>query len=164
VEKRPTALTFTGRTLVPGVGQGRTFVYRDDVNRLDEFYDIQAPDVNAELKRFEQAVIHISGDLSHLAGEVRKEMHASFSDVFHAHIAMVEDTSLKAEVTKEIRETLVSAGSAVGTVFRRWENRFRSLEAEVARQKADDMHDLARRLLFSLAGVRAHELEDLPPG
>jgi phosphoenolpyruvate-protein phosphotransferase len=162
--KRPTDLTFSGRTLVSGLGQGRTFVYRDDLKRLDEFYDIQALEVKDELKRFEQAVSQISGDLSDLAGEVGKEMDTSFSDVFHAHIAMVEDISLKTEVMQEIRETLVSAGSAVRTVFRRWENRFRSMEAEVAGQKADDMHDLARRLLFSLAGVRAHVLEDLPPG
>lgn len=164
MDERPTALTFTGRTLVPGLGRGETFVYRDDLKRLDEFYDIQAREVEDELKRFEQAVAGISGDLSHLAGQVRKEMDASFSDVFHAHIAMVEDASLKAEVVKEIGDQLVSAGSAVRTVFRRWEHRFRSMDAEVARQKADDMHDLARRLLFSLAGVRAHVLEDLPHG
>ena len=164
MEKRPTALTFTGRTLVPGLGRGRTFVYRDDVNRLDEFYNIGTPQIEDELNRFEQAAAQISGDLSDLAGQVRLEMDASFSDVFHAHVAMIEDTSLKAEVAKEIRETLVSAGSAVRAVFRRWENRFRSMEAEVARQKADDMHDLARRILFSLAGVRAHVLEDLPHG
>lgn len=164
METRPTALTLTGRTLVTGLGRGRTFVYRDDLKRLDECYEIQALEVEDELKRFEQAVTHISGDLSNLAGQVGKEMDASFSDVFRAHIAMVEDTSLKTEVMWEIRETLVSAGTAVRKVFRRWENRFRSLEAEVASQKADDMHDLARRLLFSLAGVRAHVLEDLSPG
>jgi len=164
MDKTPTSLTFTGRTLVPGIGRGETFVYREDLKRLDEFYDIASHEVEDELKRFEQAVAGISGDLSHLAGQVQKEMDASFSDVFHAHIAMVKDASLKAEVVKEISDELVSAGRAVRTVFRRWEHRFRSMEAEVARQKADDMHDLARRLLFSLAGVRAHVLEDLPHG
>jgi phosphoenolpyruvate-protein phosphotransferase len=164
MDNEPATLLLTGRTLVPGLGGGRTFVYRDDLTRLDEFYDIRAPEVEQELKRFEQAVSRISGDLSDLAGQVRKEMDASFSDIFHAHIAIIEDISLKTEVTQEIRKTLVSAGSAVRTVFRRWENRFRSMEAEVARQKADDMHDLARRLLCALAGVRAHVLEDLSPG
>jgi len=157
-------LILTGRTLVPGLGRGDTFVYRDDLNRLDEFYEIEALDVEDELKRFEQAVALISSDLSDLAGQVSKELDADFSDVFHAHIAMVEDTSLRAEVIKEIREALVSAGSAVRTVFRRWENRFRSMQAEVARQKADDIRDLARRLLFCLAGVRGHTLEALPAG
>ena len=164
MDKKLLALTLTGRTLVPGLGRGKIFVYRDDLNRLDEFYDIQAEAVEDELQRFEQAVASISGDLSDLASQVRKEIDASLSDVLHAHIAMVEDTSLKAEVLKEIGDELVSAGNAVRTVFRRWEQRFRSMEAEVARQKADDMRDLARRLLFSLAGVRAHALEDLPPG
>ena len=60
---------------------------------------------------------------------------------------MVQDPSLREEVEKEIKAELVSAGSAVRTVFRRWERRFRSMEAEVAKQKGDDMRDLARRLV-----------------
>jgi phosphoenolpyruvate-protein kinase (PTS system EI component) len=39
------------------------------------------------------------------------------------------------------------------------------MEAEIAREKADDIHDLAQRLVLALAGVGAHQLkESLPPG
>jgi phosphoenolpyruvate-protein phosphotransferase len=164
MSERRTAMTLSGKTLSPGLGRGRTFVYRDVLTRFDEFYDITDSQVEQELIRFEQATARISGDLSALAGRVKKEMDSDLSDVFEAHIAMVQDASLKAEVEKEISDELVSAGNAVRTVFRRWERRFRSMEAEVAKQKADDIRDLARRLVFSLAGVRAHALEDLPHG
>ena len=59
---------------------------------------------------------------------------------------------------KEIREQLVSAGLAVRTVFRRREKRFRNMEAEVARQKGDDLRNLSRRFISALAGVRGHAL------
>jgi phosphoenolpyruvate-protein phosphotransferase len=159
-----TALILTGKTLSPGLGKGKTFVYPDILTRLDEFYDIEDSLVEQELGRFEEAVESIAGELSILAGGVKIEMNSNLSDVFQAHILMVQDASLKAEVEKEIRDELVSAGTAVKTVFRRWERRFRSMEAEVARQKGDDIRDLARRLVSSLAGIRVHALENLPYG
>lgn len=164
MSERRTTMTITGKTLSPGLGKGRTFVYRDVLTRFDEFYEIEDSQVEQEVIRFKEAAASISGDLSALAGRVKKEMDSDLSDVFQAHFTMAQDASLNAEVEKEISDELVSAGTAVRTVFRRWERRFRSMEAEVARQKADDVRDLARRLVFALAGVRAHALEDLPHG
>jgi phosphoenolpyruvate-protein phosphotransferase len=157
-------MKLSGKTLSPGMGKSRTFVYRDVLARFDEFYEIEDSQVEQELIRFEKAAASISSDLRALADRVEKEVDSDLSDVFQAHFTMVQDASLKADVEKEIRDELVSAGTAVRTVFRRWERRFHSMEAEVARQKADDIRDLARRLVSALAGVRAHVLEDLPHG
>ena len=157
-------LTLDGTTLAPGLGAGKVFIYRDVLTRLDEFYDIEHVQVEEETQRFERAVARVSDDLSSLVGRVQTEMDSDLSGVFQAHVAIVQDASLKSEVHKEIREELVSAGTAVRTVFRRWERRFRSMEAQIAAQKGDDIRDLARRLVLALAGVRAHLLEDMPLG
>jgi len=156
--------TLSGKTLSPGLGEGKIFVYRDVMSRFDEFYDIDDTHIESEMASLNRALARISDDLSVLAGRVEDEIDSELAGVFHAHLAMVQDSSLKAEVVKEIKDELVSAGSAVRTVFRRWERRFRSMEAEVARQKGDDMRDLARRLVSALAGVHAHALENLPRG
>jgi phosphoenolpyruvate-protein phosphotransferase len=157
-------LILKGKTLSPGLGKGRIFVYRDILTRMDEFFDIEDAQVEEEAQRFIRAVDKVSDDLNTLAGRVRNEMDTELSDVFHAHAAIVQDTSLQTEVLNEIRKELVSAGTAVRTVFRRWERRFRSMEAGIAAQKADDIQDLARRLVSSLAGIRAHALEGIPVG
>jgi len=157
-------LTLSGSPLSPGLAEGKIFIYRDILTRLDEFYDIEEKQVEEELKRLDRAIKRILHDLKDLAGRVQEEIDPELSGIFHAHIAMVQDRRLREEMEKEIRDELVSAGSAVRTAFRRWERRFRSLETEIARQKGDDMHDLARRLVSSLAGIRAHALEELPSG
>ena len=157
-------MRFSGRTLSPGLGEGKTFVYRDVLSRLDEVYDIEESQVKEELSRFNLVVERITDELSDLVGSVKQEMDANLSAVFDAHIIILQDPSLKTEVENEVSNEMISAGSAVRTVFRRWERRFRSMEAEVARQKADDVHDLARQLISSLAGIRGHALEDLPIG
>lgn len=156
--------TLSGRTLSPGLGEGQIFVYRDIMNRLDEFYDIDDTQTEPELKRLDRALARISDDLGVLADRVDAEIDSELSGVFHAHLAMVQDASLRAEAEKEIKDELVSAGSAVKTVFRRWERRFQSMDGEVSRQKGDDMRDLARRLVSALAGVHAHALKNLPRG
>ncbi len=161
-EKDPIKLH--GKMLAPGMGKGEAFVYRDVLKRHDEFYDIDEDQVDKELARWAEALKHISGVLDDLAEQVEEEMDSSLSEIFRAHSIIVQDASLNDEVVKEIREELVSAGSAVRTVFRRWERRFQSMEAEVARQKGDDIRDLARRLVTSLSGVRGHTLESMPTG
>ena len=158
------SITLSGKTLSPGLGEGNLFIYRDVLTRFDEFYDIDDLQVDDELERLSRAIQRISGDLSLLAERVEKEIDSELSGVFRAHLAMVQDPSLKAEVEKEISGELVSAGSAVRTVFRRWERRFQSMDAEISRQKGDDMRDLARRLVSALAGVHAHALANIPHG
>jgi phosphoenolpyruvate-protein phosphotransferase len=156
--------TLTGKMLSPGLGEGQIFFYRDVMSRFDEFYDIDDTQTEPELRHLNRALARIEHDLSLLAVRVEKEIDSELSGVFHAHLAMVQDSSLKAEIEKEIKNELVSAGSAVRTVFRRWERRFRSMESEVAKHKSDDMRDLARRLVSALAGVHGHALENLPRG
>jgi phosphoenolpyruvate-protein phosphotransferase len=154
----------TGRSLSPGLAQGITFVHRDVAVLPSEHYDIEMSQVDGELDRLENAMTTITADLTALTSRVEKEMDAKLASIFEAHQMMLNDATLKEELRNEIRNELVSAGSAVRTVFRRWERRFRSMEAEIAREKGDDVTDLGRRLLSSLAGIGAHALEKLPLG
>jgi len=159
-----TSITFHGKTLAPGLGQGRVFLYRDDLTRFDEFYEIEEAAVEMERHRFSKAIKDVTADLRLLIAQVKKQMDANLAAIFEAHIVMLQDTELIAEVQREIQQQLVSAGSAVKVVFRRWERRFRAMEKEWARQKGDDMRDLMRRLLSSMSGTRGHALEGLPDG
>lgn len=164
MSNQSTSQILTGRTLSPGLGAGPVFVYRDVLSRFDEFYDIDEAQVEEEQDQLARALEKISDDLNSLANRVEEEIDSELSDVFRAHMAMVQDPGLREEVEKEIREELVSAGNAVRTVFRRWERRFQAMDADVSQQKGDDIRDLARRIVSTLAGVHAHALENIPEG
>jgi phosphoenolpyruvate-protein phosphotransferase len=56
----------------------------------------------------------------------------------------------------------INAEQVVRTVFRRLAGKFRKMDDEVLRERGDDIEDLSRRLLRSLAGIHAHSLENLP--
>lgn len=157
-------LLLSGRGLSPGLAEGITCIHRDVLALPDEYYDVDAHEVAGELERLERAMVSITADLKTLTFRVEKEMDAKLASIFEAHQLMLNDPTLKEELSREIKDEMVSAGSAVKAVFRRWERRFRSMEAQIAAQKGDDISDLERRLLTSLAGIRGHALEKLPQG
>lgn len=99
-----------------------------------------------------------------LATRVEQEMDENLAAVFESHQQMLNDSGLKMELMKEIRENLVSASSAVKTVFQRWERRFLKMKSRMAQQKGADMCDISNRLSNALAGIDVHPLERIPPG
>lgn len=156
--------SFHGKCLSPGFAEGEIFIHRDSYVSPDELYDIELTQVAVEQGRFELAIDKILQDLNTLATRVEKEMDSQVAEIFEAHQLMLQDPALTDDLQQHIAEELVSAGSAVRAVFKRWQRRFQALDSQIAGQKADDLHDLARRILNTLAGVHGHVLENMPAG
>jgi phosphoenolpyruvate-protein kinase (PTS system EI component) len=68
------------------------------------------------------------------------------------------------EFETEMRESLTSAAESVKSVFRKWEAKFAAIQDETLRQRADDILDLARRVLRQLEGADAFGLAAMPAG
>ena len=56
---------------------------------------------------------------------------------------IINDSSLREELRKEITANLINASSAVKIVMLRWEKRFLSMESQIAKDKGDDIHELS---------------------
>jgi phosphoenolpyruvate-protein phosphotransferase len=156
--------TFQGKVLAPGMGRGPAFVYRSRLDRHGEFFDIDTSEIGRELERLNQAAERIAIDLEMLAKQMEEANGSTFGDVFRAHIAIMQDVGLWAEVKEEVESRQISAGTAVERVFDRWERRFRAMEDDCLRDKADDLRDLARRFVRTLAGAEGHALARMPDG
>lgn len=139
-------------------------MHYDLLSSLDVPTSIESANIEQEFGNLDDATAIITDDLIALASRVEEEMDVRLSSVFEAHQLMLNDPTLKEEFRTEIRQNLVSAGSAVRAVFLRWENRFLLMESQVARHKGDDMRDLSNRLSNALSGIRVHPLEAIPEG
>ena len=162
--KKGLTVTLQGRPISPGLAQGIIHVHRSLLGPIDVPVAIEHGNVKEEFARLDTATARISEDLFVLATRVEKEIDSRLAGVFGAHRLMLNDTSLREELRKEIVENLVNASSAVKAVFLRWENRFLLMESQIARDKGDDMRDISRRLRHALAGVTIHPLEEIPVG
>lgn len=67
-------------------------------------------------------------------------------------------------IRENLEQELASAGRTVRRVLARFESYFERANEPVFRQRADDIADVARRLLRVLSGSPWHRLADLPPG
>ena len=160
--ERPQPLIIQGTSISPGLAQGVLHLQPGLLGPIDVPINSAQHNVEEEFYRLDQATAKISDDLLVLAGRVEKEIDSRLAEVFGAHRQILEDSSLKEELRKEIVDNLVSAGSAVKSVFLRWETRFLLMESTMAREKGDDLRDISLRLRNALAGITVHPLEDIP--
>jgi len=160
-EKEKT-LILQGTPISPGLAEGIIHVHHNILGPIDAPVDIERHNVEEEFSRLDVATAKISDDLVALAARVEREIDSRLASVFGAHQLIVDDASLRAELKKEILDNLVTASSAVKTVFLRWEKRFLLMESQIARDKGDDMRDISIRLSNALAGITVHPLDEIP--
>ncbi|SMF48436.1 phosphotransferase system, enzyme I, PtsI [Alteromonadaceae bacterium Bs31] len=155
-------LIVQGTTISPGFAHGVLHLQPGSLGPIDAPEHNSEHNVEEEFHRLDQATAKISDDLMLLAGRVEKEIDAHLAEVFGVHRQILEDSALREELRKEIVENLVTAGSAVKSVFLRWETRFLLMESAMAREKGDDLRDVSLRLRNALAGITVHPLEAIP--
>jgi phosphoenolpyruvate-protein phosphotransferase len=164
MSEKSLTVTLQGTPISPGLAQGLIHVHHGLLGPIDVPVDIEKNSVNEEFSRLDIATTRISDDLYALATQVEKEIDSKLAEVFGAHQLMLNDSSLREELRREIVDNLVNASTAVKTVFLRWEKRFLLMESQIARDKGDDMRDISIRLRNALAGITVNPLEEIPDG
>ncbi len=151
-----------GIPLSPGIVEGLVHTHRNILGPIDVPADIKRHDIEEEFYRLDEATTKVSDDLCALAVRVEEQVDARLASIFGIHKLIVEDTSLRNELKREIEDNLVTASSAVKTVFLRWEKRFLLMDSQISRDKGEDMKDVSIRLSNALAGITVHPLDEIP--
>ncbi|MBN1571047.1 MAG: hypothetical protein JXA73_24640, partial [Acidobacteria bacterium] len=155
-------LTLIGEGVSPGLAKGQVFVYIDVLKRDSEFYKIDDAQIAGEKARIEEAIADVRQSLTIDAKQIEGKLGKESADIFLAQEAMLLDRSIIEELKKTLEAERINAEHVIRMVFRLLASRFRELNDTVLRERGDDIDDLSRRLLLSLAGIQAHSLENLP--
>lgn len=105
---------------------------------------ISPQEADAEIRRFENAVQKALEELQLLA---KKDA------VFDAHCVLVRDASIYNGVSDRIRNQLMNAEAALSAVCESYVQMFEHMENEYMRERADDMRDIEKRLLYAMKGM-----------
>ena len=154
--------TLAGKGVSPGLAKGNAFVYVDMLQRDSELYEIPPAQIGEEQARIEAAIADVRQSLTIDAKHIEDKLDKSSADIFRAHEAILLDSSVVEDLKRTLEAEQFNAEQVVRTVFRRLAGKFRKMDNEVLRERGDDIEDLSRRLLRSLAGIHAHSLEELP--
>jgi len=115
------------------------------------------------MERIRWAFVQVERELEESARRVSEQIDPSLAEIFRAHQLMLESLLSSNEFERELRG-LTSAAEAVKRVFRKWEAKFAAIQDETLRERADDILDLARRVLRQLEGADAFGLATMPAG
>ena len=158
-----TELSFKGIRISPGLASGTVWVAGDILDYRTETYRIEPYQVDTEMERIRRAFVQVEVELEESAQRVSEQLDPSLAEIFRAHQLMLESLLASNEFERELRGASTSAGEAVKRVFRKWEEKFNVIDDETLRQRADDILDLARRVLRKLGGADGFGFAAVPP-
>jgi len=150
-----------GIPAAPGIACGPTFI-------LDKQEFIIAPraimekEIPIEIARFEEALIKTREEILEIQKKISSEMEGSHSQIFDAHLLVLEDRMLIEDVIKRIRSEKLSAEYVFSEVLKKYAKAFSKIEDEYIRERVTDINDIGRRVLKNLMDEdKLHELENL---
>ena len=141
---------------------GTAWVAGDILECSAQALRISSEQIEAEMERIRSAFLEVRTELEESARRISEQFDPKLAEIFHAHQMMLDSFLSSREFETELRNSLFTAAQVVKSVFRRWEQKFAALESETFRVRADDILDLARRVLRRLEGIDAYGLAAMP--
>src|SRR5213594_3958441 len=144
-------IRFRGAGVSPGLARGVIHVVRDDLDDVAR-YHIEPSQIGNEIARFEAALVQTRVQILEMQERIAEAIGAKDAGIFDAHLLVVEDRTLIDEVLR----TLTREKTNVEHVFQQVANRYSKTLSEIddpyLRERALDIHDVARRVIHNLMG------------
>lgn len=149
-----------GIAVSPGVAVGEAFVLDNEGFRIPRRF-VARDAVDSELDRLNRAFEETRTQTESHRDTVARELGPQYAAIFDAHLQMLGDARLRAELEESIRVRHYSPEYAVSRVLRRYARVFQSLESSFLAERSNDIVDIERRLLRVLLGKPREELSNL---
>jgi phosphoenolpyruvate-protein phosphotransferase (PTS system enzyme I) len=145
----------------PGVAIGRAL--RLDERGRHQFYyiDVSPAQVRREVGRLREAFEEARRDMQQIKVRLERELGYEHSFILDAHLLMLEDKRLLAELEQEIRARRINAEWAVRSVADRVMDAYKQVNDSYLRERTSDLEDVATRLLTVLSGHDKFDLSKL---
>lgn len=139
-----------GIAAAPGVGRGPVYLLQKG---LPLATCVKVVDPDAEIRRFEEALIATRHEITHLRDKVVGELGESEAAIFDAHLLVLEDVALVDEVIKQVRSTGFNIEFCFQEVSQHYIDIFEKMEDDFLRERASDIRDVTSRVMNQLVGI-----------
>ena len=153
--------TFHGIPVSPGVSIGRAYVLRSEDSFSVPKSTIEPQSIPTEIVRFEDTLTKTRSELFAIRKKIAQELGHEHSDIFSAHLLILEDRTLIEDVFSKIKEECVPAEYAFSIVIQRYFHAFAQINDEYLRERVADIKDVGRRILLNLRGEKQDSLVHL---
>ncbi len=140
---------FQGLPASPGIAIGPVLIYR---TQKVTFTDHKVDDPRAEWRLLQQAIQKAHTQLNALEERARKMAGEEEAAIFEAHRLFLDDEELLAKLRTMVLEERLNAKAAVHHAFEQYAEALLSLEEEYFQARAQDLRDVAQRVMKCLEG------------
>ncbi len=149
-----------GVPVSPGVVFGKAWVVGSEKSRIPERF-VRKNSVQAELKRFEAAILETRKGVEALATEATERIGEGAGSIFDAHVWILSDKVLLKDIRQRIERNRFTAEYAVSRAFRRYGQAFRSIKNKYLAERVHDVQDVEQRLLATLMDSGQSQLDKI---
>ena len=152
-----------GLPVSPGVAVGRAVIVR--FGGLPAFRRAVAPDeFDEEEKRLRRASRFAAQEFRRHSGEAAGDIGTELAAILEAHGLIASDETYLEAVLERVRRDRVNAEWALAEVTRELGKRFETADSDAMRERAADIHDVAREITRHLTGGADVLPQQLPRG
>lgn len=150
-----------GSGVSPGFVTGPVYVLHSDDAFSVPHHSIEQEHIAKEIARFEDALTKTRAVILGIRKKLSHQIGREHSDIFNAHLLILEDRTLIEDVIALIKEQKVNAEFAFSQVIRRYFQAFSEINDEYLRERIADIKDVGKRVLQNLYGEERGGLENL---
>ncbi len=114
-----------------------------------------------EMARFEDALTKTRAEILGIRKKVSNQIGSESSDIFNAHLLILEDRTLIEDVISMVKKERVQAEYAFSKVIQRYFEVFSQINDEYLKERVADIRDVGRRLLANLCGHEKFQMDRL---
>jgi phosphotransferase system enzyme I (PtsI) len=148
---------FQGTAVAPGIAEGKVLIHFQEEESIP-FRDLHEHELDAEVLRFEGALLATRKELLELQERLAESATSSDAGIFDAHLMVLEDPSLIEEVIRGIRQEKHNAEFVFQGVIHKFIKTLSAIDDPYLRERAIDLEDVARRVIRHLLGKSGQRL------
>jgi phosphotransferase system enzyme I (PtsI) len=143
--------TLRGIGVSPGVAIGKTLVLHAEELSVKKV-NIEEKDIPFQIARFEDALTKTRAELLSISKQIAHDIGHDHSDIFNAHLLILEDRTLIEEVIAQLKEERVNVEYVFSQILQKYVVAFSHINDEYLKERTADIKDVGKRVLENLIG------------
>lgn len=147
----------------PGIAIGEVLIVNSFYTsfREPDIKTVEPDNIENEIKAFERALDVTRAELRVMQKRIQAELDDKEASIFDAHLLIVDDRMILNEVEMLVKAEKWSAAYAFYSTINRYVKALAAMPDVYIRERADDIKDVASRILSNLHGNRQPILDNL---
>lgn len=122
---------------------------------------IGSEEIPFQIAHFEEALIQTRFEILKIQKKIEKELGSEHSEIFDAHLLVLEDRALIEEVISMLKKDKWNVEYTFSKVLEKYTAAFSRINDEYLRERLSDIQDVGRRILKNLLGQKKGMFQEL---